>query len=140
MHKSKRRYTDAMLCSMGLQPECNAETYIQPSDKPSLNALACKGFENVINVLFSSTNGALDYNAYTNVTMDSPEIVKRFASAVLLQNIPAMRAAPDDETAFDLLIPRHAQSHSELAPYIDKLRGYVESARQSAQEATQVSE
>ncbi|WGL30886.1 hypothetical protein [Dipodfec virus UOA04_Rod_468] len=130
MNIKKSRYTPLQYKSLGY--------YISDSDAipcpchekniEEVQDIVLGKFKSIINVLFSSSDGSLDSNPMSLIGENAPESVRLFAQNILLQNIPTMQMAPDDDTAFDMLIPRSIQSRSELEPYIGKLREYVTSA------------
>lgn len=127
------RYTDAQLRSLGYNPDTRKYiTNLASSDNYVKNRSALLGrFKNVIDVLFDSSDGALDSNPASLIGENAPESVKTFAKNVLLCDVQAFRAAPDDETAFNMLIPRTAQTSAELRPYLDGIRNYISERRQS---------
>lgn len=92
-------------------------------------------FKTVAKILFDSNDGGLDYNPMKYINDNSPEIVKRFAQQVLLCDVQAFRAAPDDDTAFDMIVPRQLQTSAELSPYLDKLKSYISDQRAAAMSA-----
>lgn len=89
-------------------------------------------FKNVIKVLFSSTDGSLDFSPTQLITENTPDSVRTFLQNFLFQNVQAARSAPDDATALDLLIPRSVQTTSELAPYMNTISKYISDARQTS--------
>ncbi|UPW41329.1 hypothetical protein [Sigmofec virus UA08Rod_4104] len=127
---SKSRYTAQQYKSLGY-PVTESNAVPCPCTKQNreeIDDYVLGQFKNVIKVLFSSSDGRLDSNPTSLVGENAPESVRLFAQNVLLSNIPVMKMAPDDETAFDMLIPRSVQSRSELEPYVAKLREYVAEA------------
>lgn len=131
MRLSQTRYTEKQLRSLGypIYDECDT---LEWESRDRLDALVKGQFKNVIDVLFSSTDGSLDSNPASLVSENAPECVRIFAQNFLLKEVPAARCAPDDATAFDLLIPRSVSSRAELAPYVDFLTQEVSNALKSS--------
>ncbi|UPW41411.1 hypothetical protein [Dipodfec virus UA06Rod_5] len=129
------RYTAQQYNSLGY-PITESNSVPCPSsehNRDEIEDIVLGKFKSVVKVLFSSTDGSLDTNPMSLIGDNVPESVRLFAQNILLQNIPTMHMAPDDDTAFDMLIPRSVQSRSELEPYIGKLREYVSEAMHNSE-------
>lgn len=126
MKISKSRYTESQYKGFGYN--CSDEDYfLPPQSREEQENIVLGQFKNIIKVLFSSSDGSLDSNPASLLTENSPEPVRVFAQNFLLKELPAARSAPDDDTAFDMLIPRSAQTSVELAPYVDFLKSEISS-------------
>lgn len=83
-------------------------------------------FKDILKVLFDSRDGSLcnDYMDY--ITENAPDDVKLFVQNFLMRPLQALPSAPDDDTAFDTIIPRLLSSPAEFQPYIDYLNQSLE--------------
>lgn len=125
------RYSKQQLNSLGLSGQFNDQKILvdYEFDKIQTEKLVKGQFKNIIDTLYTSTDGSLDNNVRQFVSESSPSSVKSFIQNVLLCDVQSLRSAPDDETAFNCLIPRSAQTSSELAPYIDYIKSTIKVAR-----------
>ena len=131
-------YTDAQLKRMGFNPDnFNHPVCLPDSNKEDVLSFVKGKFANVIDAIFTSTDGSLDNVLAMSVSEHAPQSVQTFIRNVLMCDVQAVQAAPDDETAFDTLIPRSAQSSAEIAPYLDSLRQIVSDARERAMSSIQ---
>lgn len=130
MKISKSRYSAAQYRGLGYKPS-DADTCLSRESRDRLDQIVKGQFKEVIDIIFSSTDGSLDSNPAALISPSAPLEVQTFAKAFLLQNINPAKAAPDDDTAFDMLVPRSVQTTAELAPYIDYIRNEVTSKLQS---------
>lgn len=116
-----RRYSPYVLRSLGynnffVRPE-------QPQEKPEispaddLRVLAAGGFDDIMQVVFSTEDGQIPNALSVVVGENTPESVKRFVAAILNCNIPALKSAPDSETALEMLCPRSMQSFAGMEAY-----------------------
>lgn len=121
------RYTPAMIKSLGMHRGSaqNQTNLAVPNGLDDIQRQTLGQFKNIIDILYSSTDGRLDSNPMRFIGDNVSDTVKTFAANVLLCPITSLKAAPDDDTAFDMLIPRSAQSAAELKPYLNYLRDYV---------------
>lgn len=126
------RYTPSQLRSLGLDPD-----YV-PIERPDINTeenkkrhqeLIFGQFRSVIDLLFDSKDGSLDYDALNHVTSSASPVVQQFASNVLAASIQSLQSAPDDETAFEAIIPRRLHSQGDIAPYLERLKQEVSDIR-----------
>lgn len=124
------RYTSEQLRAMGykhthlndLVPMHTEDSLLRCKDEQEF----VKGkFAAAIDVLFDSTDGRLDNSIQQFVSESCPPSLRTFVQNVMLCDVRAVQSAPDDDTAFDALIPRHLQSSRELAPYMEFLKGKV---------------
>lgn len=137
----KSRYTDAQLISLGYSPEVNKYSVCLLSSDAHIKRkqIVLGAFANVINVLFSSSDGSLDNNINSLVTENCPPSVRTFLEKFLCQPVKPLPSAPDAATAFDLIIPRSVQSSADLAPYIDNMRTIVKTAMDKNRESSEFS-
>lgn len=136
------RYTDNMLRHLGLNPE--SRKYASGPRGEALTEL-CKSahdavvgkFENILRLLYTSDTGSLENNLQEFMTASTPQIVKDFVQQVLMADIPSMRAAPDDETAFATIIPREFQTYAEFTPYAEHIKEFISQSRLDFQQSQQ---
>lgn len=130
MHPKYLRYTPEQLRSMGyycthfnnLVPKLTEDDILRIKNEQEF----VKGkFAAAIDVLFDSKDGRLDNSIQQFVSESCPPSLRTFVQNVMLCDVRAVQSAPDDDTAFDALIPRHLQSSLELAPYMEFLKGKV---------------
>lgn len=105
-------------------------------DAVSMVDIAKGKFANIIDVLYTSTDGSLDNSIMQYVNEDAPASVKSFVQNVLMVDVPALQSAPDDETAFNMILPRSISSSRELEPYVDYIKSLVSDARSSHETVT----
>lgn len=124
------RYTPEQLRSMGynhiylndLTPRHTEESLLRCKNEQEF----VKGkFAEAIDILFDSTDGKLDNSIQKFVSESCPHTLRSFVQNVMMCDVRAVQSAPDDNAAFEALIPRHLQSSHELAPYMDFLKGKV---------------
>lgn len=123
------RYTDKQFRSLGYDPDYKARSFANqdaPESQSEINFLS--QFRNVLEVIYSSKDGKLDYSP-VQISENAPESVRTFINNTLMSDIPSIQSAPDDDTAFDLLVPRSVQTSAEFAPYRDKLINIVSEYR-----------
>lgn len=131
--KSKfKRYTPAMMRSLGY--------FIDHEEKPLGSAsLATKEFfdkfvrgkfRDMLNLLYNSDNGSLDSDIQKYVSPNAPSEVREFVNNILLTPVNAINSAPNDDIAFDCIIPRDCQCRSLLAPHIESLKRDLRYVRQ----------
>lgn len=87
-------------------------------------------FANIIDVIFTAKEGALNNLIDLQTSENTPPSVKMFIQNVMMADIPAVASAPDDETALDALIPRSVQTSAEIAPFVDFIKDKVCDIRQ----------
>ncbi|UPW41322.1 hypothetical protein [Sigmofec virus UA08Rod_4124] len=124
---SKSRYSLNQLKSLGYcTTYCNNQVDLRTEDSRSkIQQIVFGQFKNVIDVIFSSSDGSLDFSPSSLITENTPDSVRLFLQNFLFQNVTPARSAPDDASALDMLIPRSVQTSSELVPYLNKIRSYV---------------
>lgn len=122
------RFTKERLRCMGRYVE-----FYQDPDKPQfpdtfymsdsdLDAITKGKFKEIIDVLYSSEDGRLVNNLNMIVSENAPESVRSFVRNVMLCDVQALQSAPDDETAFNLIVPRFMQDSADIVPYVDYIR------------------
>ncbi len=115
-----RRYTPEVLKALGynhffVKPKKASDAEISPDN--DLRVIACGGFDNIMKVVFNSEDGQIANALNVVITENTPDSVKRFVSAILNCNIPALKSAPDSATALDMLCPRSMQSFAGIEAY-----------------------
>lgn len=137
MRKEYSRFTPRMMRSLGYPVRYNMPMGVFTDEDQRQQSNLVKGkFANIIDVLFDSNDMSLDNAVSKYVSENAPEDVKMFVQNVLMRPVEPLSAAPDDETAFEMIIPRRAQSQLEMQPYLDNMRQIVTDAR-AAYEAAQ---
>lgn len=125
-----KHYPDYVLRCLGLRPTpsyfsnpdyikdwCPPDSFLL-DDNPFIDR-----FREVIRILYSNNKGLYpDFSGYLN-RPDTPQLVKDFVSNVLMVELPSMPSAPDDDTAFNSIIPR-ASTISEYRYQIENLVQY----------------
>lgn len=100
------RYTPEILRSLGYP----TDTYNQPpmtvKEDIDLRVIAANGFEDIMRLVFTSSDGELPNLLKVRINDNTPEEIKQFVNNLLQINVPALQSAPDDETAFATLFPR----------------------------------
>lgn len=135
MHPSICRYSKDQFKSLGLTDCFNTHTVPLISEVQYKKQLSMVkgGFANVIDVLFDSRDGSLDNAVSKYVGENAPECVRSFVQNILLAPVQSIQSAPNDDVALEMIIPRSAQTASEMAPYLDNMRQIVADARAAAQ-------
>lgn len=128
------KFSPYQLRKLGLEPSFHkfpCELDNKPADEFRQQVLS--KFSNVIKVLFSSDDGGLD-NDYLNVGSEHthPD-ANAFLANWLLKPVTPLSGCSTYEEAFDMIIPRNAQTSAELAPYIEKFGNIVKSEFESRQ-------
>lgn len=119
----KTRYTPSQHISLGyplLHRDCEVD-FSTPENLEAINNAVCGKFRNVIHALFDSMDGSLDNDIDKLLSENAPESVRSFVQNVLQHEVNALPSAPDDDTAFDYLIPSTLSTRQEIAPYLDKI-------------------
>lgn len=133
MHPQYCRYTSEQLREIGVNLNFNEHcTYVDfdpVKARQEMDEFVKGKFKNIIDILYNSSDGSLDNDIDKYVSENCPESVRSFVQNVLLTNVQAFRSAPDDHTAFDTLIPRSAQSASEVLPFLSKMAQIVSESR-----------
>lgn len=124
------RYSASQLESLGYDPSSQDHVPAVVS-RTSMNDIARGMIGEIIDVLYTSKDGRLDNALQSLVTENAPESVRSFVNNVLLCDVKALQSAPDDETAFRCLIPRHACTPSELKPYLADIGNFIAEHRKS---------
>lgn len=136
------RYTPSQLRVLGYSDDVESDSFVSYDvDKAIVerDAIVKGQFKNIIDVIFSSNDGSLDNDINSLVSENAPESVKSFVRNVLMCDVQAVQSAPDDDAAFEALIPRSVQSMGEIAPYVDFLRNTVADVYNRAQQQQQSS-
>ncbi|MDE5568266.1 MAG: hypothetical protein K2J12_07470 [Muribaculaceae bacterium] len=138
MRKEYSRFTPRMMRSLGYPVRYNMPMGTMTKEQIKQQTALVKGrFANIIDLLFDSNDMSLDNAVSKYVSENAPEDVRMFVQNVLMCPVQSLAAAPDDDTAFEMIIPRHAQSQQEMQPYLDNMRQIVTDAR-AAYEAAQL--
>lgn len=115
-----RRYTPEILKALGYNHFFVKSDKVKPSEispDNDLRVIAAGGFDNIMKVVFNSEDGQIANALNVVITENTPDSVKRFVSSILNCNIPALKSAPDSETALDMLCPRSMQSFAGIEAY-----------------------
>lgn len=131
MLRSKSRYTDSMLRGLGLSPIYNDLPNFVPSDNCLQELLQwSKGdFANIIDYIYDGEHvNSFDLLTSTN----TPQYVRDFINNFLMKRIQVVPSMLNDDDAFDSIIPRSAQTASELSPYLGKLKSIVSDFRKQS--------
>lgn len=124
-----------MLSSLGLRPENTPSDDFEvkincPYPSVDMVEIARGKFGQILDLLYTSKDGDLDNAVKTLVSENAPIEIQSFVRNVLLCPLTALKSAPDDDAAFDMIIPRKAQTSTELMPYLDVIKNEVSAARQ----------
>lgn len=135
MLTSHTQYSKSQLAHLNIKCNFNDTVphLLSVSNWKQRQEIVLGAFKNVCDIIFNAKDGSLQFTPDMLINENSPDIVKRFATNFLFANIPEVTRAPDDETAFNLLIPRQYQTSAELAPYREKLVDIISTYRKSAQ-------
>lgn len=130
-----------MMRSLGYPVRYNMDMGTIDAAQAKQHSKLVKGrFANIIDLLYDSTDMSLDNAVSKYVSENAPEDVRMFVQNVLMRPVEPLAAAPDDDSAFEMIIPRSAQSQQEMKPYLENMRNIVADARAAyaaAQEAQQ---
>lgn len=107
--------------SLGLTPNVENVRIIFPNDRDEINQLVYGKFRNILELIFSSQGTELDDIFKISISENAPDSVKMFANNMLAA-VHALPASPNDDVAFDTIIPRAIQTSSEFQPYLDYMR------------------
>ncbi len=125
------RYTKDQLKSLGYVPVHNNKVMEDYNHNQSRRFAIVKGkFANIIDILFDAKDGYLDNLQTIQSSENTPIEVRMFIQNVMSVDIPSLKSAPDDDAAFESLIPRSVQTSSELAPYISYCKDKFSELRQ----------
>lgn len=129
MHSSKSRYTKAQLAHCGVLIEQSDNFDGIPGVPDSLyDEMFLGKFRDIVRTIYTSENPvSLCNNVVFGLSENCSSDVVAFVNNWLLKSVPAIKSAPDDETAFKMLIPRSAGSLSEIAPYVDFISSFIDS-------------
>lgn len=119
MHKSL--YTPQQMRVLGLSPNNHPNYRIVLPDISDIRDLVYGKFSNILEVIFSSKGTQLDDLLKVTVSENAPESVRNFCNN-LLTAIPSLQSSPNDDIAFDTIVPRSVQSASEFEPYLNVMR------------------
>lgn len=102
--------------------------FIPSTEDRGLSSLFYGKFKSIISAIYHSDNpvdlcSAIGLSLSEHVSPD----VQSFVSNFLLKAIPAVKGAPDDETAFNTIIPRDCYTRSRIAPYLDRINEFIKS-------------
>lgn len=133
MKKYPSRFSDIQMRRLGLRTDSRDLDYDMSKsvDYNVIEKIVKGEFKNIIDVLYSSKDGSLDNDLDRYISRDSVNpSVRSFVESVLKCNVSSLMSAPDDDTAFDMIIPRSAQTESELRPYLGYLKNQVRQHRE----------
>lgn len=135
MHPKFCRYSKEQFSALGLTDQFNEKVVLPgcPLQLSKQLSMVKGGFANVIDLLFDSRDGSLDNAVSKYVGENAPECVKSFVQNILLAPVKSIQSAPNDDVALEMIIPRSAQTASEMAPYLDNMRQIVSDARAAVQ-------
>lgn len=113
-------YTDTQMLSLGHRPN-PLNIYVILPEKDEIRDLVYGKFKNILEIIFSSEGTQLDDVFKVSISENAPESVRMFAQNMMaaVQALPAM---PNDDIAFDTIVPRSVQTSSEFQPYLDYMR------------------
>lgn len=133
----KSRYTADQMRNLGYTPEANAygSYHYSPDARRQKDDLFKGQFKHIIDLIYDSTDGRLNSDPTKLITESAPEAVRQFARNVLLADIPALKAAPDADTAMEMIIPRSVSTVREFQPYADNIRNYIQQRIDSAKQS-----
>lgn len=120
-------FSVSQLLHLNIDPVCNScVCNLATRSVDDTLSLSFGKFKDVLKVLFDSRDGSLcnDYMDY--ITENAPDDVKLFVQNFLMRPLQALPSAPDDDTAFDTIIPRLMSSPAEFQPYVDYLNQSLE--------------
>lgn len=140
MLKLHCRYTPEMLNSLGY-PDTTSEMpdeSIANQVPADMEVIALGNFGNIIKTIFQTETSELPNVLRVAITDNTPESVKQFVQNILSCDIPALKAAPDDETAFDMILPRSCQSLYGKQLYTDHLKTAISRYRREYQATNSV--
>lgn len=131
MRSKYLRYNSKALASLGYVNIPDPDLTFCPHHSDSVLAadmqVIYNGFENVIKAVFSCLDDSPTLNTLGfKVTDSMPRDVIDFANLVLNANIPALKSAPDADTAMALIFPRESDVR-HFSAYADRIREYVQS-------------
>lgn len=131
--KSKfKRYTPAMMRSLGyfIDHEEKPLGAASLSTKEFFDKFVRGKFRDMLNLLYNSTDGSLDSDIQKYVSPNAPSEVREFVNNILLTPHDSLLSAPNDDVAFDSIIPRDIQTRSLLTPHIESLKRDIQYVRQ----------
>lgn len=128
-------YTPTQMKSLGLTPNVENVYVIFPTDRDEINELVYGKFRNILELIFSSKGTELDDVFKVSISENAPESVKMFAQNMMAA-VQALPASPNDDIAFDTIIPRAVQTSAEFQPYLEYMREQYDDvvARHKAQQ------
>lgn len=113
-------YTPNQMRSLGLAPN-DAPNYKVIIEKSDIKALVYGKFKTILETIYSSKGTELDDILKVTISENAPESVRMFAQN-LSSVVQALPGAPNDDVAFDTIIPRSVQSSAEFEPYLEHFR------------------
>lgn len=124
----RKHYSPLVLDHLNCIPEQFPDTSLKCNVDAGHSALFYGKFRTIIQSIYKSENpvdlcSALGINLSEHASPDVVNFVRNF----LLQPIPAISGAPDDDSAFDILIPNDCYTRSRIAPYLDHIENFINS-------------
>lgn len=129
MDKKYCRYSEKALKNLGVPVHSMNFNKVDKDDSRYID-MAIGNFKNIIDIIYSSSDGSLDNDISKLNSMNLPPEVKQFISSILSNETPAFPAAGTSDVAFDSIIPRSVQTTSELQPYIRRVQNYISERRE----------
>lgn len=132
--KKIRRFSDETRRALGYRVLSPNEEYwnVDESESTQINDLVKGKFKDIIDMLYSSSDGSLDNNVEQYVSENAPLEVRSFVQNVLLQQIQPLPSAPDDETALATLLPRNVIGSAPLmSRYLENVKSFINSKSNS---------
>lgn len=122
-------YTDEQLKLMRVNLDHNSMSECPGFKGLPLNDIAMSKFGDVLRVIYESPDGNLVNDLQQFVSENSSPDLRAFVQNVLLVDIPSFKAAPDDETAFEMIVPRSLGSVADFQPFRNRILSLVSKYR-----------
>lgn len=123
------RYTPEQLRHLHVNLEQNAAftTMARPSSECAYDDIFYGKFKSIIRILYQSQNPvSLCNDVIESLSESVSPDVANFVNNWLRKSFPVIQGCPDDDVAFDMIVPRSVQSVEELRPYIETLTGWFD--------------
>lgn len=120
------RFTLDQLRRLGHHDYCSMHdtcfSFAHPDFVPDDITFCSEEFKSILDTYIRSfVDGSLPNFVCPEVSESAPDAVKAFFASFTTQSISTLLSAPDDDTAFDTLIPRN----SEFSEYRDYARNLI---------------
>lgn len=136
-------YTDLQLLHLHVDLAQNSKLprFMVPLDEFDPSYISYGKFRSFLRTLYKSSNPvSLCNDLVFNLPQHMSDDVKEFVRSWLLKQVPSLPSAPDDDSAFDSIIPSDIDIRQQLYPYLDYLTDIVKKSSLDTQMSTNITQ